>query len=679
MPESQQKNRDWENVPGVWAGKEPTLAFLAELPAGTREIRLAAASVYRLRIDGKVIAYGPARAPLGFARTERIAVKQNAPALAAIEVTACQTENFYYPKQSPFLKAAFLDEAGHLLGATGDGKTFRLFTLPFRNWQAPKLTHQRDLMEHYDFTRNPGALEWYLQRNPQLPERPETLVRLPRLISRHAPGPELSEIHEAFLLRTGTLDTQAADLKETIPVKILEACHISGSGDSYLVYDFGKLYSGFLILELEAEEESELLIGWDELLMEGTYDFRRAFWANNFIRLRLPQGKPMTFESFEPYAMRCAAVAVLSGRVRIRSVRLREYAFDTSHFLPRDRRMLFTPEEDAVYQAACETFRQNTVDVFMDCPGRERAGWLCDSFFMARAEFFLTGSSNVEDDFLENYLLPDSYPLPEEWMLPMCFPADNPRKSFLPQWPFWLFLEIFEKKHQKRGRDFSCGLEKRFRKYIAGCGHYRNREGFLENLPGWNFIEWSRAEEFFRGVHFPTNMLYRKCLKEAGLCYGDRALLDQAEILNEKIIESSFDGEWFRDNAERNEAGNLEKSGNLSEICQYYADFCLDLSDGDPRFARWRKRLLDGERTETMVPAAMFIGLILRFESLRAAGRHRQLLSESVAKLLPMARETGTLWEKETPDASCCHGFASVLAPLLAEAVRKRGMQQGSN
>ena len=89
--------------------------------------------------------------------------------------------------------------------------------------------------------------------------------------------------------------------------------------------------------------------------------------------------------------------------------------------------------------------------------------------------------------------------------------------------------------------------------------------------------------------------------------------------------------------------------------------------------------LFDGERAETMVPAAMFIGLILRFESLRAAGRHRQLLSESVAKLLPMARKTGTLWEKETPDASCCHGFASVLAPLLAEAVRKRGMQQGSN
>ena len=345
-----------------------------------------------------------------------------------------------------------------------------------------------------------------------------------------------------------------------------------------------------------AEEESELLTGWDELLMGGTYDFRRAFWANNFIRLRLPKGKTVAFESFEPYAMRCAAVAVLSGRVRVRSVRLREYAFDASHFLPRDGRKLFSPEENAVYQAACETFRQNTVDVFMDCPGRERAGWLCDSFFMARAEFFLTGRSDVEDDFLENYFLPDSYPLPEEWMIPMCFPADNPRKSFLPQWPFWLFLEIFEKRKRGRGRDFTGLLEPRFRKYIAGCGRCRNREGFLENLPGWNFIEWSRAEEFFQGVHFPTNMLYRKCLKEAGLCYGDRAFLDQSEELQEKIIERSFDGEWFRDNAP--DGGPLpEKGGNISEICQYYADFCLELSDADPRFAGWRKRLLDGKES----------------------------------------------------------------------------------
>lgn len=34
-----------------------------------------------------------------------------------------------------------------------------------------------------------------------------------------------------------------------------------------------------------------------------------------------------------------------------------------------------------IADAAVETFRQGSVDLFMDCPSRERAGWLCDSFF----------------------------------------------------------------------------------------------------------------------------------------------------------------------------------------------------------------------------------------------------------------------------------------------------------
>jgi len=47
-------------------------------------------------------------------------------------------------------------------------------------------------------------------------------------------------------------------------------------------------------------------------------------------------------------------------------------------------------------QAAVETFRQNVLDVYMDCPSRERGGWLCDSFFTSRIEKLLTGSSRVK-------------------------------------------------------------------------------------------------------------------------------------------------------------------------------------------------------------------------------------------------------------------------------------------
>ena len=58
--------------------------------------------------------------------------------------------------------------------------------------------------------------------------------------------------------------------------------------------------------------------------------------------------------------------------------------------------------------AAVESYRQNAVDLFTDCPSRERAGWLCDSFFTGRVEKLLTGQSLIERSFLENFLHEES-------------------------------------------------------------------------------------------------------------------------------------------------------------------------------------------------------------------------------------------------------------------------------
>ena len=63
------------------------------------------------------------------------------------------------------------------------------------------------------------------------------------------------------------------------------------------------------------------------------------------------------------------------------------------------------PELRAIVEAAKATFAHNAVDLYSDCPSRERAGWLCDSFFTARAEYFLTGESRIEEAFLENFRL----------------------------------------------------------------------------------------------------------------------------------------------------------------------------------------------------------------------------------------------------------------------------------
>ena len=80
----------------------------------------------------------------------------------------------------------------------------------------------------------------------------------------------------------------------------------------------------------------------------------------------------------------------------------------------------------------------------MDCPSRERAGWLCDSFFTARVEYVLTGTCTVEKVFLENFLLADQFEHLPEGMLPMCYPADHYDGVFIPNWAMWFVLELEE-------------------------------------------------------------------------------------------------------------------------------------------------------------------------------------------------------------------------------------------
>ena len=44
-----------------------------------------------------------------------------------------------------------------------------------------------------------------------------------------------------------------------------------------------------------------------------------------------------------------------------------------------------TGKLNRIYNGARRTLRLSTLDIFMDCPQRERGGWLCDSHFAAQA------------------------------------------------------------------------------------------------------------------------------------------------------------------------------------------------------------------------------------------------------------------------------------------------------
>jgi alpha-L-rhamnosidase len=346
---------------------------------------------------------------------------------------------------------------------------------------------------------------------------------------------------------------------------------------------------------------------------------------------------------------------------------LREYAHPQveAKFVASDPRL------NRIFAAGVETFRQNALDIFMDCPSRERAGWLCDSFFTSRVAVDLSGDTRVERNFVENFLLPAKFAFLPDGMLPMCYPADHNDGVYIPNWALWFVAELEEYGARSGDRTTVEALRPRVLKLFEFFKKYENQDGLLEKLPSWVFVEWSAAADFVQDVNYPSNMLYAGVLTAAGRMYHLPELSAKADRIREVIRRQSFDGHFFVDNAVRSKSGKLDVTRNRTEVCQYYAFFFrVATPQSHPELWRILRDKFGPNRKKTkefsdVHMANSFIGNMLRMELLSQAGLGRQILEESIAYLLYMADRTGTLWENTEASASCDHGFASHIVHTL--------------
>ena len=139
----------------------------------------------------------------------------------------------------------------------------------------------------------------------------------------------------------------------------------------------------------------KVIIAFDEKLKDGKFDYK-SWECINVIGLY--PGAQNEFTNFEVYGFKYFAVFVIEGDMEIEAANVIKVRN------PIKNPPLLRCEDESVLkicQAACETARCNTLGIFMDCPTRERAGWLCDSYFTAQALHILEGNTNVEDDFVE--------------------------------------------------------------------------------------------------------------------------------------------------------------------------------------------------------------------------------------------------------------------------------------
>ena len=664
-----------------WDGKSPL------------QLRLAGCSIFKVFVNGEFAAYGPARGPHGWFRMDewdisRVA-RKGANRLSIVGV-AYNTTTYYIVGHEPFLQAEVLS-GGKVVRATGDGEWDANFTERVR--KAQRYSLQRAQSEVYEVSRH-DYWEWwkrdgFLSKSLIITNAPSV-----KLLERGAPYPkfEIDGTYRptdilAVSLRTGDLgdaphlwDEKSSRLGRTYPtceLKYLPAvdwwkrliepkARFKGmearvDATSGVRYEGAINDTGFLRLKVKVTKPGRLLVGFDEILVNGKLDFLKRFGCNNVVMWDVKEPGEYDFESFEPYTFKFAEVIMLEGEATVEKLEMRTYKN------PNATRTcaLGDPADRKIFEAARETFAQNAVDVFTDCPSRERAGWLCDSYFTGQAEHFFTGKNEIERTFLRNFALAEKFPNLPEGMVPMCYPGDT--RNYIPNWSMWFVLELANYFERTGDRETVDILRPRVEGLLKFYAQYLNLDGALENLPAWVFVEWSHANDkklTKDGVNWPSNMTYAEVLEKAARLYGRPELAEQAKKLKSLICERSYDGTWFRDNA---------KHPDVTETCQYYA-FFHGVATPSTHPELW-KRLADEFGPERQAkglykevwPSNAFIGNLLRLILLKREGRVLQVSREIRGYYLKMAEATGTLWEHDRPEASCNHGFASYLAILLGD------------
>ena len=428
--------------------------------------------------------------------------------------------------------------------------------------------------------------------------------------------------------------------------------------------------TGKIDFSIACDDDTEVLITFDEFLGENGLIHYRRMYTVNAAMWKLKKGR-YHLSTFEPYTLGVMAIHVLKGRAILSDVGVIYFG------AAKPKRTYCGDDEQLrkIFHAAVETYRQNTFTIYMDCPSRERAGWLCDSFFTSRVEKTLTGASEVEHSFLENFFLPDQFAGLPKGMFPMCYPADFHNGNFIPNWAMWLVLELEEYLERTGDRAFIDNAKDRIYALLNYFKGFENADGLLEKLEKWVFVEWSECNKLTQDINYPTNMLYAKTLRAVANLYGDASLAEKAAALKQTINEKAFtENGFYCDNAVYGEDGVAKLSGKCTETCQYYAFFC-DITTPEEKPELWQRMLHDfgperivpnkwpeftpDAKWKEIYPSNAFIGNYLRLELLDRYGEKEKLIENIRGFFTKMADLTGTLWENDSTTASCNHGFAS--------------------
>lgn len=694
-------------------------------------IRLTARSVYRLYVNGETVLHGSARSAHGYVRVDEAEITDyliDGVNHIAVEVMAYGGEWPGYNRYSndstleSGLLAAEIEADGEVLLATGRDE-WRVCPIVSRSPVSERISHSRECTEIYtlgdmDYLWKLGYGDFevaevlteepvYLRHDalcatltehdfPHLAEYggchiDENMEVAPFFFERHsdvyASLPERPTLDCRRTVHTDT-DAVAADRSE-------EGLTLSSadSGDLYALWDGGESRVGFLRIAVTCERGGIIDIVRSEIMdPDGTIPYH----FNNVTRLHVPAGLT-EFTTMEPALARYVLVYFRGvGTVAVHRLSILEDSY------PDEGRTSFLCSDDNVnrlYGAAKKTLLLNTLDIFMDCPERERGGWLCDSLWTGRAASLMLSDNRVEREYLENFLLTPADGMFHSFF-PEVYPANKPSfkdMTGITTWSFWLMVEVCEFIRRTGDIAFRDEHKPRIEAFVEGSRDLIGQSGLLENLP-WLFIDWSlsNSAEYNQPISTAANALYAYMMERLGETFDRpdwcergrkmRAILRNAIVGNENLQALKY----IPDSLTADGDGRLHPKGVYSEAAMYTSLWC-------GLFTREEAPFLCKTVRDCMGPAPLyakdpmvgdsqlFIGLCIRLDMLCRLGYYDKMYEDLWAICGPQLREgPGTLWENCIIDTSSrCHGFTShfgvhLLRDVLGLGFHEFGVGEGA-
>ena len=253
----------------------------------------------------------------------------------------------------------------------------------------------------------------------------------------------------------------------------------------YLSLDFSRIILATPQFEMKGPAGTIVDIGYSEILNDNRVE---PFLQRLELHDRIILGKGVTkIRLIQPRGFRFMMLRFSDFKklIRIKDICAMENIYPAQE---KGKFQCSDPLLGRIYHLASRGVNLCMEDSYTDCPWRERCQWLGDFQPEALFSYYLFGSYDISRKAVIEYARSNT----QEGWIPGVFPVTKPFN--LPTWGMRYPVIAWEYFLFTGDREIFKLAYPAVKKQMEWLARYENKDGILENTPGWCFVDWTKTD-----------------------------------------------------------------------------------------------------------------------------------------------------------------------------------------